>query len=82
MLARIENHRPASCDKARRIIGWVGCSPTPLTIQELDHALSIRPGNFEPSKGSSASPNLNKLCGPIIEIVDDYVQFVHFTVKE
>ena len=26
--------------------------------------------------------NIVELCGPIVEVVDEYVQFVHFTVKE
>ncbi|KEY74072.1 hypothetical protein S7711_02661 [Stachybotrys chartarum IBT 7711] len=30
----------------------------------------------------SSSLNLVRLCGPIVEIVDNYVQFVHFTVQE
>jgi hypothetical protein len=29
-----------------------------------------------------ASVNFVRICGPIIEIVDDIPQFVHFTVKE
>jgi hypothetical protein len=29
-----------------------------------------------------SSLNLVKLCGSIVEIVDDTPQFVHFTVKE
>jgi hypothetical protein len=60
----------------------VGCSPTPLTVQEIEQALTIRPGSYELEKKVFASPNLSRLCGPIIEIVDGYVQFVHFTVKE
>lgn len=82
VLARIEKLRPHIRDKARAVLGWVGCAPTPLTIQEIQHVLSIRPGDLEPSKPVSAKPNLNHLCGPIVEIVDDRVEFVHFTVKE
>ncbi|KAL4809144.1 hypothetical protein BDV18DRAFT_151222 [Aspergillus unguis] len=82
VLARIEKLRPHIRDKARAVLGWVGCAPTPLTIQEIQHVLSIRPGDLEPSKPVSAKPNLNHLCGPIVEVVDDRVEFVHFTVKE
>ena len=60
----------------------MGCSPAPLTVQEIEQALTIKPGSFGLEKKVFASPNLNRLCGPIIEIVDGYVQFVHFTVKE
>jgi hypothetical protein len=54
----------------------------PLTVQEIEQALTIKPGSLELEKRVFASPNLNRLCGPIIEIVDGYIQFVHFTVKE
>ena len=27
--------------KTRNILGWIGCSPTPLTIQELEQALLV-----------------------------------------
>ncbi|KAL4905604.1 hypothetical protein BDW74DRAFT_167782 [Aspergillus multicolor] len=82
ILARIENLRIPLRDKARMILGWLGCSPTPLTIQELAHALTIQPGSLEATKPTAVAPNLGKLCGPIVEITDGYVQFVHFTVKE
>jgi hypothetical protein len=54
----------------------------PLTVQEIEQALTIKPGSLELEERVFASPNLNRLCGPIIEIVDGYIQFVHFTVKE
>ncbi|KIA75967.1 hypothetical protein HK57_00235 [Aspergillus ustus] len=83
VLARIEKLRPPSVrDKAKRIIGWVACSPTPLMVQEIQHALAIQPGDLKPSSTQAMAPNLDRLCGPIIEIRDGYVQFVHFTVQE
>ncbi|KAH1932003.1 hypothetical protein KXV48_007907 [Aspergillus fumigatus] len=83
VLVRINKLRPPSArDKARRILAWVGCSPTPLTVQEIEQALMIKPGSLELERKVIASPNLNRLCGPIIEIIDGYIQFVHFTVKE
>ncbi|RAH68765.1 NACHT domain protein [Aspergillus aculeatinus CBS 121060] len=84
ILLRINNLRPASVKaKARRILAWVGCSPTPLTSREMEQALSIQPGKVNAGKRLSAAPNLNKLCGPIVEVIgEEYVQFVHFTVKE
>ncbi|RAH81606.1 NACHT domain protein [Aspergillus japonicus CBS 114.51] len=83
ILLRINNLRPASVKaKARRILAWVGCSPTPLTLREMEQALSIQPGNFNAGNRLSVAPNLSKLCGPIIEVAGEYVQFVHFTVKE
>ncbi|KAL2818731.1 hypothetical protein BDW59DRAFT_165392 [Aspergillus cavernicola] len=83
VLSRINKLRPPLIrEKARKILGWVGCSPTPLALQEIEQALTIRPGSLEPERRVSVSPNLNRLCGPIIEVIDGYLHFVHFTVKE
>ena len=53
----------------------------PLKIQEIEQALVI---SREGLKGYAviAVLNMPRICGPIVEVVDDYVQFVHFTVRE
>ncbi|KAI0434477.1 NACHT domain protein [Xylaria sp. FL1042] len=82
ILGRINKlDNPVLKKKARLILGWIGCSPTALTVQEIQQALSI---NIEdPGQIRSVHGNLDlvRICGPIVEHVDDYVQFVHFTVK-
>jgi hypothetical protein len=83
ILARVNNLPSAVArNKTRNILGWIGCSPTPLTIQELEQALMVDIENVESSVRVSSSLNIIQLCGPIVEVVDEYVQFVHFTVKE
>ncbi|KAL9621920.1 MAG: hypothetical protein Q9160_003741 [Pyrenula sp. 1 TL-2023] len=83
VLARVNALRPPALkNKARKLLGWIGCSPTPLTIQEMEQALLI---DFDDTEGSLtvlSRLNIIKICGSIVEVVDDYVQFVHFTVKE
>ncbi|KAL2132803.1 hypothetical protein VTI74DRAFT_3372 [Chaetomium olivicolor] len=66
----------------KRILGWIGSSPVPLTIHELEQAIvvSTKAHNDAPSVDSSL--NIVKLCGPIVEVVDGTPRFVHFTVKE
>ena len=72
--------------KARRLLGFVGCSPTSLSVYELDQLLSLElcQGGEDADYPATFSVNLRPvdLCGPIVEVVDEYVQFVHFTVKE
>jgi hypothetical protein len=83
ILARVNNLPSAMAKiKTRNILGWIGCSPTPLTIQELEQALMVDVENVESSVHVSSNLNIIELCGPIVEVVDEYVQFVHFTVKE
>ncbi|KAI1420542.1 NACHT domain protein [Xylaria sp. FL1777] len=69
-------------EKIRLVLGWVGCSPTVLTIQEIQQALAIDLEDPEKIGNVRGSLDLVRICGPIVELVDGYVQFVHFTVKE
>ncbi len=68
--------------KACKILGWIACTPTPLSLQEIQHALTIRATDREGKRPLQVNPQLDKVCGPIVEVVNEYVQFVHFTVKE
>lgn len=82
ILARVNGLPSALRTKTRNILGWIGYSPTPLTIQELEQALLVDVRNLKSSVRVSSRLNLVELCGPIVEVIDGYVQFVHFTVKE
>ncbi|KAK1830451.1 hypothetical protein QBC39DRAFT_354018 [Podospora conica] len=79
---RIGNLDPYSRTKACKILGWIACTPTPLTQQEMQHALVIRTEDREGNLPLQILPQFDRICGPIIEVFDDIVQFVHFTVKE
>ncbi|KAF6815604.1 NACHT domain protein [Colletotrichum sojae] len=69
-------------DKARRILGWICCAPSPLTRREIEHALLIDPEDTDGEARVVSVLDVFRVCGPILEVVDDYVQFVHFTAKE
>ncbi|KAJ6073165.1 NACHT nucleoside triphosphatase [Penicillium canescens] len=82
ILQRLNYLQPSSRVMSQRALGWIGCSPVPVTIQELSFALSLHiDGEDEPPRSESLL-NIVRLCGPIVETSDDYVYFVHFTVKE
>jgi len=57
----------------------------PLIIQEMEQALVV---DISPNKLLDNAPqvlgNMNfvQLCGPIVEVVGERLQFVHFTVSE
>ena len=82
ILLRINQLHPTQRDKARRLLGWIACSPIPMTKQEIQYALAVKLDDDEGKVRLIADIKVNKLCGPIVEMVDGYVQFVHFTVKE
>ncbi len=54
-----------------------------MTIKEIEQALR---SSHEDTEGSArvigGVLDMPKICGPIVEVVDEYVQFVHFTAKE
>lgn len=53
------------------------------TVMELRHALSIDPGEEELKNAKMMiCGRFEELCGPIIEVRNDNVCFVHFTAKE
>ncbi|EHK42065.1 hypothetical protein TRIATDRAFT_295808 [Trichoderma atroviride IMI 206040] len=79
VFAKIENKSNVIKKKCRLILGWISCSPTPLTLPELEQALVV---TISGTYRVSSRLNFIRLCGPIIEVVGDHLQFVHFTVKE
>jgi hypothetical protein len=50
--------------------------------RELEAALAIRQEDRNFSKSHRVFLNIPRLCGPILEIESDVVQFVHFTAKQ
>lgn len=73
---------------SKRILAYVACSPVPITVREMEQFLLLEPGNLEPDKLYSEFPrvrapmNVLQHCGPLVDVVEDELQFVHFTVKE
>ena len=83
IVARIDKElRAHERNEARTILEWVGCALFPPTIKEIQSAVSISNG-ADPSRGTRGSLlNIFQRCGPIIEVINDNVLFVHFTAKE
>ena len=48
----------------------------------MEQALTITPDDLEGRIRVHSRLNIIQICGPIVEVVEDYVQFVHFTVQE
>ncbi|KAK5057894.1 hypothetical protein LTR84_011895 [Exophiala bonariae] len=82
ILDRINRLSAPLRDKVRNILGWVGCVPVPLMIQEIEQALVVSREGVQGNAKVISVLNMPRVCGPIVEVVDGYVQFVHFTVKE
>lgn len=53
-----------------------------MTLKEIEQALLVDPGNPLKQPRVQAMVDVVRVCGPIVDVVDGYVQFVHFTVRE
>ena len=68
--------------QARTILEWVSCSIVPISRNEIQGAFSVARGK-DPSRGRKELPlDVVRHCGPIVEVIDDHVYFVHFSAKE
>lgn len=66
---------------AKRILSWVACSAQPIARQEMELAMLIEP-DTEIVPRVRAELNALQLCGPLVEVRNGNLQFVHFTAKE
>ena len=69
-------------ERARRLLGWIACTSAPMTIEEAQQALLVRPNDRDQVYNIVAKLDVIEMLGPIVEIVDTYIRFVHFTAKE
>ncbi|KAF3764537.1 hypothetical protein M406DRAFT_330871 [Cryphonectria parasitica EP155] len=69
-------------EQTRRLLGWIACSPSPLTIEEAHQALVVRPDDRNQVFNMVAKLDVVEFLGPIVETADGYIRFVHFTAKE
>jgi hypothetical protein len=53
-----------------------------MTLKEIEQTLLIDPDSPSNLPRVQAKVNVVRVCGPIVDVVDGYVQFVHFTVRE
>lgn len=82
VFSRIKKLPPWKQGTVKAILGWIGSSPVPLTIHELEQAIVVSTQAHDDAPSVDSSLNIVKLCGPIVEVMDGTPQFVHFTVKE
>ncbi|KAF5013486.1 hypothetical protein FDECE_511 [Fusarium decemcellulare] len=81
ILQRILKNTPTVQKQSKRILSWVACSPIELTRHEMEQALIIQTEKRIIPRVTSTLNTL-PLCGPLVKIEDNYLRFVHFTVKE
>ena len=64
------------------ILQWIGCATYALREEELLQVLAVQYTVRDFTKGRKVLRDIQRTCGPFIEIENGVVQFVHFTAKE
>ncbi|KAJ0108128.1 uncharacterized protein J7T55_007247 [Diaporthe amygdali] len=83
IITRLSNGKDKRvAEKAWRLLGWIACSPTPLTVEEAGQALVLQPCNRDQVFNAVTKLDVVKVLGPIVETVGGYIRFVHFTAKD
>jgi FOG: Ankyrin repeat len=82
---RIEHQSGDAPELAKRTIGWITNTQTPLTVAELEHALAIEIGSpeFDATNITDIEQLTSYCCGLII--VDEeksHVKLVHYTAQK
>ena len=54
----------------------------PVSPNEVQKALSVARGKDPSLGGEELLLDVVRRCGPIVEVVDDRIYFVHFSAKE
>ena len=84
MLARIQTQDPERATLAMKTLSWIFYAVRPLTIQELQHALAIEPGDvFLDKDGVSDKDMIVSICIGLISVQEgNIVGFIHYTIRE
>jgi hypothetical protein len=85
ILLRLELAYPKNRQTRKKILSWIAVAKRPLSVKELAYACAVKDDetSFDPTKRVLATDRyLLDNCGPLIEILNDKVQYTHLSVKE
>ncbi|KAF5986262.1 hypothetical protein FBULB1_2484 [Fusarium bulbicola] len=80
-LQRIAKHPSVAQKQCKKLLSWIACSPVQITRHEMEQALIIQ---VDQKRVPPVRSTLNTLplCGPLVQVEDEHLKFVHFTVKD
>lgn len=85
LLQRVFAQSERSVKRAKRLISWISCTTRPLTVEEIQTALAIKPDDTYVK--DDALPDIDILlssCAGIVTIDEEaqVLRFVHYTFQE
>ncbi|CVL05439.1 uncharacterized protein FMAN_10739 [Fusarium mangiferae] len=81
ILQRITKYPSSAQKQCKKILSWIACAPVQITRHEMEQVLIIKTDHRSVPPVRSTLNTL-PLCGPLVEVEDEKLKFVHFTVKE
>ncbi|KAF5697667.1 NACHT domain-containing protein [Fusarium globosum] len=81
ILQRITKYPSSAQKQCKKILSWIACAPVQITRHEMEQVLIIKTDHRSVPPVRSTLNTL-PLCGPLVEVEDENLKFVHFTVKE
>jgi len=85
LLNRVESQSPGDVHLAKQILGWIVHARRPLSVKELQHAISIKPGQAELNEDSLTDEKfLILVCAGSVTIdqKSSIIRFVHYTTHK
>ncbi|KAI0415692.1 hypothetical protein F5X98DRAFT_388586 [Xylaria grammica] len=77
IIVRLGEHKDKRrAEQARKLLGWIACTSVPITPEEAQQALLVRPDDRDQVFNIVAGLNVVEILGPIVEIVDTYIQYI------
>lgn len=84
-IERINDQKPGFKDLAKQVLLWNTCAHRPLSVQELQHAIAIEPGDIALDHDgiSDIQDMLSAYAGlVVIDQESNIVRLVHYTTQE
>jgi hypothetical protein len=76
---------PCSRDLAVQVLSWITCAKRPLTTTELQHALTVEPGDSELGEDDLLEVDgMVAVCADLVTVDEEsgIIRLVHFTTQE
>jgi ankyrin repeat protein len=84
-MERIEGQLADEEELAKQVLSWITCTKRPLTTPELEHALTVEPGESQLDEENLCRiEDMVSVCAGLVTIDEesDVIRLVHYTTQE
>jgi hypothetical protein len=83
-MERIQGQRSGHTQLVIQVLSWITCAKRPLTVKELQHALSVEVDKSEFDEDNLQQVDMASICAGLVTIDDEssIIRLVHHTTQE